>query len=73
MPSGDKLVIDPTSERILGVGICGPSAGEMISEGVLAIEMGSDESGTSHPSSSYAVGNNHGGRRNVLWRQHRYL
>ena len=35
-----KLVIDPKSERILGIGLCGPSAGEMIAEGVLAIEMG---------------------------------
>ncbi len=35
-----KLVIDPSTERVLGVGICGPNAGEMISEGVLAIEMG---------------------------------
>jgi len=34
-----KLVIDPESERVLGVGICGPNAGEMISEGVLAVEM----------------------------------
>ena len=35
-----KLVIDPKTERILGIGICGTSAGEMIAEGVLAIEMG---------------------------------
>ena len=35
-----KLVIDPETERLLGVGIVGPHAGEMISEGVLAIEMG---------------------------------
>ncbi len=35
-----KLVIDPTTESILGVGLCGVSAGEMIAEGVLAIEMG---------------------------------
>ncbi|HYV27839.1 MAG TPA: dihydrolipoyl dehydrogenase [Candidatus Eisenbacteria bacterium] len=35
-----KLVIDPESERILGVGIVGHGAGELISEGVLAIEMG---------------------------------
>ena len=35
-----KLVIDPKTERILGVGIGGPGAGELISEGVLAIEMG---------------------------------
>jgi len=35
-----KLVIDPHSERILGIGIVGLNAGDMISEGVLAIEMG---------------------------------
>lgn len=34
-----KLIFDPKSERVLGVGIVGVSAGEMISEGVLAIEM----------------------------------
>lgn len=34
-----KLVLDPATEQVLGVGICGPSAGEMISEGVLAVEM----------------------------------
>lgn len=35
-----KLILDPESERILGVGITGPHAGEMIAEGVVAIEMG---------------------------------
>ncbi len=35
-----KLIIDPSTERILGVSIVGPGAGEMIAEGVLAIEMG---------------------------------
>jgi dihydrolipoamide dehydrogenase len=35
-----KLVIEPDSERILGVGIVGAGAGELISEGVLAVEMG---------------------------------
>jgi dihydrolipoamide dehydrogenase len=35
-----KLVIDPESERIVGVGIVGAGAGELISEGVFAIEMG---------------------------------
>jgi dihydrolipoamide dehydrogenase len=35
-----KLIIDPDTERILGVGIVGPGAGELIGEGVLAIEMG---------------------------------
>ncbi|MCL5027454.1 MAG: dihydrolipoyl dehydrogenase [Bacteroidetes bacterium] len=37
-----KLIIDPDTERILGVGICGPGAGELIAEGVLAIEMGAN-------------------------------
>lgn len=35
-----KLIIDPESERILGVGIVGAGAGELIAEGVHAIEMG---------------------------------
>jgi dihydrolipoamide dehydrogenase len=35
-----KLIIEPETERILGVGIVGAGAGELISEGVLAIEMG---------------------------------
>ena len=47
-----KLVLDPQSERVLGVGICGPGAGELIAEGVLAIEMGAtakDVAMTIHP------------------------
>ncbi len=35
-----KLVIDPETERVLGVGIAGAGAGELIAEGVLAVEMG---------------------------------
>ena len=35
-----KLIIDPQTERILGVGIAGSGAGELIAEGVVAIEMG---------------------------------
>lgn len=35
-----KLLIEPESERLLGVGIVGVGAGELISEGVLAVEMG---------------------------------
>ena len=35
-----KLICDPDSGRILGVGIAGVGAGEMIAEGTLAIEMG---------------------------------
>ena len=37
-----KLVIDPETERVLGVGIAGSGAGELISEGVLAMEMGAE-------------------------------
>ena len=47
-----KLIIDPKTERVLGVGIVGPSAGEMIAEGVLAIEMAAlagDVALTIHP------------------------
>ena len=35
-----KLIADPATERILGVGIVGPGAGELIAEGVLAMETG---------------------------------
>src|ERR1700675_4700001 len=47
-----KLLIDPQTERVLGVGIVGAGAGELIAEGVLAIEMGSlakDVALTIHP------------------------
>jgi dihydrolipoamide dehydrogenase len=47
-----KLVIDPKTERVLGVGIVGVGAGDMIAEGVLAIEMAtlaSDLAMTIHP------------------------
>lgn len=35
-----KLLVDPASDRLLGVGLVGPGAGELISEAVVAIEMG---------------------------------
>jgi len=47
-----KLLIEPQSERILGVGIVGTSAGELISEGVLAVQLGAtakDLAETIHP------------------------
>jgi dihydrolipoamide dehydrogenase len=34
-----KILVEPDTQRILGIGICGPGAGELIAEGVLAIEM----------------------------------
>ncbi len=47
-----KLLIDPASERILGVGIVGINAGDILTEAVLAIEMGAtarDLAETIHP------------------------
>src|SRR6202167_5973457 len=47
-----KLIVDPKTERVLGVGMVGAGAGELISEGVLAIEMAalaSDVAMTIHP------------------------
>jgi len=35
-----KMLIDPENDRVLGVGIVGAGAGELISEAVLALEMG---------------------------------
>lgn len=47
-----KMIVDPDSERVLGVGICGAGAGELIAEATLAIEMGAtaeDIALTVHP------------------------
>jgi len=47
-----KILFDPQTERVLGVGIVGVGAGEMIAEGVLAIEMAAlahDVAKTIHP------------------------
>jgi dihydrolipoamide dehydrogenase len=47
-----KLLVDPQTERVLGVGIVGAGAGELIAEGVLAMEMGAlakDIALTIHP------------------------
>jgi dihydrolipoamide dehydrogenase len=47
-----KLIIDPETGRVLGVGIVGSGAGELIAEGTLAIEMGAvaaDLALTIHP------------------------
>jgi dihydrolipoamide dehydrogenase len=37
-----KILCDKETKRILGAGIVGPNAGELISETVLALEMGAD-------------------------------
>jgi len=47
-----KLICDPATNQILGVGICGAGAGELIAEGTLAVEMGAlagDLDMTIHP------------------------
>ena len=47
-----KMLVDPESKRILGVGLVGVGAGEMIAESVLAVEMGAvarDVADSIHP------------------------
>jgi dihydrolipoamide dehydrogenase len=47
-----KLILDPSTERVIGVGIVGSGAGELIAEGTLAIEMAAlakDVALTIHP------------------------
>jgi dihydrolipoamide dehydrogenase len=47
-----KILADPETDRVLGVGICGAGAGELIAEAVLAMEMGAtveDIALTIHP------------------------
>ena len=56
-----KILFDPETKQVLGMGIVGPSAGDMISEGVLAIEMGADAEDIyltvhPHPTLSETVG-----------------
>ena len=57
-----KMLIDPATKRVLGVGICGTGAGEMIAEGVLAIEMGAGcpRCSGKHPPASDAERNRDG-------------
>jgi len=56
-----KLVFDRDTERILGAAIVGPSAGELIAEAALAVEMGADASDIGatihpHPTLSETIG-----------------
>ena len=43
-----KLILEPETDRILGVGIVGHGAGELIAEGTLAIEMGATAKDLAH-------------------------
>jgi dihydrolipoamide dehydrogenase len=56
-----KLIVDPATDRVLGCGIVGAGAGELIAEAVLAIEMGCTardlgETIHPHPTLSETVG-----------------
>ena len=57
-----KTLYDPETKQILGIGIVGTNAGDMIAEGVLAIEMCTDVEDISltihpHPTLSESIGN----------------
>jgi dihydrolipoamide dehydrogenase len=43
-----KLLVDPQTDRVLGAGIVGPGAGELIAEVALAIEMGCEAADLAH-------------------------
>jgi dihydrolipoamide dehydrogenase len=56
-----KVLFDPETHRVLGAGIVGPNAGELIAELTLAIEMGADATDIGltvhpHPTLSETVG-----------------
>jgi len=56
-----KVLFDPETHRVLGAGIVGPNAGELIAELVLAMEMGADATDIGltihpHPTLSETVG-----------------
>ena len=56
-----KLLIDPESRRVLGAGMVGPNAGELVAETVLALELGADAEDVGltihpHPTLSETVG-----------------
>ena len=56
-----KILFDEATERILGCGIVGPNAGDLIAEATLAIEMGADAQDIGltihpHPTLSETIG-----------------
>jgi dihydrolipoyl dehydrogenase len=56
-----KLLFDESTERIIGAGMVGPNAGELVAEAALAIEMGADAADIGltvhpHPTLSETVG-----------------
>ena len=70
-----KVLFDEATDRIIGAGIVGPAAGDLIAEAALAIEMGADAADIGltihpHPTLSETVGH---GRRGVRGHPHRPL
>ena len=56
-----KVLFDESTDRIVGAGIVGPSAGDLIVEAGLAIEMGADATDIGltihpHPTLSETIG-----------------
>jgi dihydrolipoamide dehydrogenase len=56
-----KLLVDPQTDRVLGIGLVGVGAGELIGEAVLAIEMGATARDLAmivhaHPTLSESIG-----------------
>jgi dihydrolipoamide dehydrogenase len=56
-----KLLFDETTDRLIGAGMVGPNAGELVAEAALAVEMGADATDVAltvhpHPTLSETVG-----------------
>jgi dihydrolipoamide dehydrogenase len=56
-----KLLFDPETHRLLGAGMVGPGAGELIAEAVLALELGAEAADVGltihpHPTLSETIG-----------------
>ena len=68
-----KLLFDEATHRIIGCGIVGPNAGDLIAEAALAIEMGADADGhrPHHPPASDPVRDDRHGGGDVRGHDHR--
>ena len=52
-----RWLVDPAGDRVVGCGIVGPGAGNLVGEAVLAIEMGAavgDVAGSIHPHPTFS-------------------
>ena len=70
-----KVIFDETTDRIIGCGIVGPNAGDLIAEAALAIELGADAAdiGADHPPAPHPLRNRGDGRRSLRGHHHRPL